>query len=418
MRQTGCLSMLFNSFIFLFVFLPITYVVFWALRTAPGPVRLARRSPATSSTATGTRVLPADGCSRRWSATWRASASCAGRTPAAPNSAWSSRSPSTCCCSGSSSTRTSRSTRSRDVVARARRRTSRSRTSTSSCPSASRSTRSTPSPTSSTATAASSRRRGTSSSSPPTSRCSRSWSPARSCGSGRSRRTSRTSATPTARAGSRCGVSFFVIGLVEKVLVADSLAAFVDPGAARATQRSRPRGAWLAMLGYTFQLYFDFSGYSDMAVGLGLHVRPPHSAELQLAVQGARPVRLLAPLAHLAVDLPARLPLHPAGRQSAGGVEDLPQPDADHAARRAVARRDWTFVVWGGYHGVLLVGYRRWQRSLGPASRARPPAGDVPRSPWSAGCSSASTTSSMAGALLRKMFVASRGASGADRCSP
>src|SRR4051812_32927180 len=64
------------------------------------------------------------------------------------------------------------------------------------------------------------------------------------------------------------GISFFVIGLVEKVLVADSLAAFVDPALAHYASLSTA-GAWMAMLGYSLQLYFDFSGYSTMAVGLG-----------------------------------------------------------------------------------------------------------------------------------------------------
>ena len=64
------------------------------------------------------------------------------------------------------------------------------------------------------------------------------------------------------------GVSFFCIGLVEKVLVADTLAAMVDPALARWTELSTS-GTWLAVLGYTFQLLFDFSGYSTMAVGLG-----------------------------------------------------------------------------------------------------------------------------------------------------
>src|SRR5512146_1805668 len=64
------------------------------------------------------------------------------------------------------------------------------------------------------------------------------------------------------------GISFFCIGLVEKVLVADTLAAFVNPALANYAGLSTA-GAWMAMLGYSFQLYFDFSGYSTMAVGLG-----------------------------------------------------------------------------------------------------------------------------------------------------
>ena len=64
------------------------------------------------------------------------------------------------------------------------------------------------------------------------------------------------------------GVSFFVVGLLEKVVIADTLAFFVDRGLAH-YQLLSTSGAWLAMIGYTFQLYFDFAGYSDMAIGLG-----------------------------------------------------------------------------------------------------------------------------------------------------
>lgn len=71
------------------------------------------------------------------------------------------------------------------------------------------------------------------------------------------------------RAGLYAGSSFFVFGLVEKVLVADSLARFVNPWLADYRHLSSP-GCWLAMFGYAMQLYFDFSGYSSMAVGLGL----------------------------------------------------------------------------------------------------------------------------------------------------
>lgn len=65
------------------------------------------------------------------------------------------------------------------------------------------------------------------------------------------------------------GCFFFVLGLSKKVLIADRIALVVDPLINNIAQASNAEGL-LAMLGYTTQLYFDFSGYSDMAVGLGL----------------------------------------------------------------------------------------------------------------------------------------------------
>jgi alginate O-acetyltransferase complex protein AlgI len=71
------------------------------------------------------------------------------------------------------------------------------------------------------------------------------------------------------KAGLSIGLSFLAFGMFEKVILADSIASFVDP-ALNAYQSLSTVGTWLVMLGYTFQLYFDFSGYSSMAIGLGL----------------------------------------------------------------------------------------------------------------------------------------------------
>src|SRR5207245_1480797 len=70
------------------------------------------------------------------------------------------------------------------------------------------------------------------------------------------------------RAGMERGWSFFALGMIEKVLIADSLASIVNPGLDDFAALSTV-GAWACVLGYTYQLYFDFVGYSDMAVGLG-----------------------------------------------------------------------------------------------------------------------------------------------------
>ena len=64
------------------------------------------------------------------------------------------------------------------------------------------------------------------------------------------------------------GIQIFLFGLFKKVLVADTLGALVNPLLTRHTELTSA-DAWMAVLGYTFQLYFDFSGYSDMALGLG-----------------------------------------------------------------------------------------------------------------------------------------------------
>ena len=75
------------------------------------------------------------------------------------------------------------------------------------------------------------------------------------------------------------GITVFVLGLAKKLLLADSLAEFPGPIFASVQAGGQPMlfEAWIAALSYSLQLYFDFSGYSDMAIGLSLmfNVRLP-----------------------------------------------------------------------------------------------------------------------------------------------
>jgi alginate O-acetyltransferase complex protein AlgI len=64
------------------------------------------------------------------------------------------------------------------------------------------------------------------------------------------------------------GVQFFVIGLFRKLFIADYFAHYADLFFAD-SYAFGPLGAWLGILSYTFQIYFDFSAYSEMAIGLG-----------------------------------------------------------------------------------------------------------------------------------------------------
>jgi alginate O-acetyltransferase complex protein AlgI len=64
------------------------------------------------------------------------------------------------------------------------------------------------------------------------------------------------------------GVYLFVIGLAKKVLIADRIANGIDP-LITDIGNAGMLTAWIALFGFAFQIYFDFSGYSDMAIGLG-----------------------------------------------------------------------------------------------------------------------------------------------------
>jgi alginate O-acetyltransferase complex protein AlgI len=65
------------------------------------------------------------------------------------------------------------------------------------------------------------------------------------------------------------GAKRFVAGLAKKILLADVVAAIVKYYSSSLNFQSTTLGAWMLIIAYTFQIYFDFSGYSDMAIGLG-----------------------------------------------------------------------------------------------------------------------------------------------------
>ena len=65
------------------------------------------------------------------------------------------------------------------------------------------------------------------------------------------------------------GVQVFMVGMAKKVLIANNVGMLWETYKAMAPGELTVAGAWLGVLAFTFQIYFDFSGYSDMAVGLG-----------------------------------------------------------------------------------------------------------------------------------------------------
>jgi alginate O-acetyltransferase complex protein AlgI len=155
------------------------------------------------------------------------------------------------------------------------------------------------------------------------------------------------------------GVSFFVTGLVEKVLVADSLAAWVDPAFAHQHMLST-LGAWSAMLGYTFQIYFDFSGYSSMAVGLGFMFG------LRIPQNFNSPYKALDPSDfwrrwHISLSSCLRDYVYiPLGGNRGEAWQTYRNLLLTMLIGGLWHGANWTFVIWGAYHGILLALYRRF----------------------------------------------------------
>ena len=113
----------------------------------------------------------------------------------------------------------------------------------------------------------------------------------------------------------------------------------VDPLFARARPIWVSLGAWAAALGYALQLYFDFSGYSDMAVGLACLLGFRFPQNFNSPLKAREHLRLLAALAHDPVVVAARLPLHPARRIAEGNQAHCRRPGSDDGPRWTVARR-------------------------------------------------------------------------------
>ena len=135
------------------------------------------------------------------------------------------------------------------------------------------------------------------------------------------------------------GLFLIAVGLIKKVAVADYLAReVVDPVFAVPEAHAAP-DVIFAAYAYAAQIYCDFSGYTDMAIGLALLLGIVFPQNFNRPVPLAKLRRVLAAVAHDAVALPARLPLHPARREPGRPPVHSPQPDDHDAAGRALARR-------------------------------------------------------------------------------
>ena len=155
------------------------------------------------------------------------------------------------------------------------------------------------------------------------------------------------------------GWSLFIIGMIKKVIIADTLAAMINPVLDEQTAFTTVT-AWLCMLGYTYQLYFDFAGYSNMAVGLG------YLFGMHIPQNFNSPYRALNPSDfwrrwHISLSRCLRDYLY----ISLGGNRGAEWKTYRNLMITMLLGglwhgAAWTFVIWGAYHGLLLGFYRRW----------------------------------------------------------
>jgi D-alanyl-lipoteichoic acid acyltransferase DltB (MBOAT superfamily) len=163
------------------------------------------------------------------------------------------------------------------------------------------------------------------------------------------------------------GLALFFIGLFKKVVIADQFAAWVTPGFDSATSLNF-FAAWLTSLSYTFQLYFDFSGYSDMAVGIGwmFNIRLPINFNSPYKATGIIDFwkRWHITLTNFVTTYLFTPIVRSFGRMTFAGSMaaifiSMLIAGFWHGA-------GWTFIIWGGMHGGGLVVNHLWRkRKLG-----------------------------------------------------
>jgi D-alanyl-lipoteichoic acid acyltransferase DltB (MBOAT superfamily) len=160
------------------------------------------------------------------------------------------------------------------------------------------------------------------------------------------------------------GLAFFIIGCAKKVFLADTMAPYVDPVfAGAATSVPTLIDAWHGALAFSFQLFLDFSAYSEMAIGLGLMlgVRFPDNFDMpyratDLSAFWRRWHITLSQLVRDYLYIPLGGSRHGWRTYVVATLVSMGLCGLWHGA-------GWTFVTWGLMHGAGLVACRAWQRS-------------------------------------------------------
>jgi len=153
-----------------------------------------------------------------------------------------------------------------------------------------------------------------------------------------------------AKAGA--GIVLFVLGLAKKVLLADAVAPMADWGFSQASIGFA--GAWSSLAAYTCQIYFDFSGYSDMAVGLGLLLGFQFPQNFNSPYKSAS-ISEFWTRWHISLSSWLRDYLYISlGGNRKGPLRTYANLFLTMLLGGLWHGANWTFVLWGAYHGSLL----------------------------------------------------------------
>ena len=163
------------------------------------------------------------------------------------------------------------------------------------------------------------------------------------------------------------GLTIFIIGLAKKVLLADQFALYANPVFNAVALGGEPKlfEAWIGALAYAFQLYFDFSGYSDMAIGLSRMFNVKLPLNFDSPYKAPNIIEFWRRW-HMTLSTFLRDYLYvPLG----GSRKGVPRRYANLMLTMLLGGlwhgAGWTFVLWGGLHGVYLVINHGWRKLTG-----------------------------------------------------
>ena len=157
------------------------------------------------------------------------------------------------------------------------------------------------------------------------------------------------------------GITIFAMGLAKKVLIADRIAPWVNEIFNHADKLSFLQ-AWLGAIGYTFQLYFDFSGYSEMAIGLGLMINLRLPLNFNSPYQ-ARNIIDFWRRWHMTLGEWVKNYLYiPMGGNRCGELKKMRNLFASMLIIGIWHGAGWNFVLWGALHGVYLMINHGWRK--------------------------------------------------------
>lgn len=160
------------------------------------------------------------------------------------------------------------------------------------------------------------------------------------------------------------GLFRFIIGLAKKVLIANALAVVANEAFAQSPDDLTATAAWIGALAYTFQIYFDFSGYSDMAIGLGrvMGFKFPENFNFPYI---ARNITEFWRRWHITLGRWMRDYLYiPLGGNRLSIERTYLNLWVVFLISGFWHGASWTFVVWGAYHGLFLVLDRLFLKDL------------------------------------------------------